>query len=566
MDNGNNQQHPIRVEVARIDARELIRQQAEELNQLQNENAQLRNTVDELANTVAMLRELVQQLRDEIARLKGQTPKPDIRPSILEGANSRDKEEGSEGEGSGEKGKKGKGRGKHPRKNKKNLLTFHEKRVVQPTHIPEGAVFKGYRPYTVQDIVFTSHNIQYLVARWRLPDGSYIDGELPEDIHGHYGPQLVSYILYQSHVCRVTEHLLLEQLHTVGVLISAGQLNNILLSNKEALQEEVDELLPAGIEADPQVQVDDTGGRHKGTNQYTTIIGNQWFSVFTTTDSKSRINFLRLLQGGKDEYVINEDTVAYLRGVGAAAYLPGYIGMSIGAKFTTLADWEQFLKGRNVTKQTEIRFVTEAALFASLIANDIPRDLGVHADDAGQFNAFVRSLCWIHEERHYRKLIMTDDQARADLDHVIDQIWEIYSNLKTYKLAPSKTAKEAIGKQFDAIFLQKTSSSSLNKQLQQTYQKKSELLQVLERPSTPLHNNSSETDARSAKIKLKISGGTRSDIGKEVRDMFLSLKQTCLKLKINFIEFLQDRVRGFYQIPRLAAIIRQRSDPTAEPG
>jgi hypothetical protein len=117
---------------------------------------------------------------------------------------------------------------------------------------------------------------------------------------------------YQYHACRVTEPLLLGQLHARGTLISAGQLNNILIQNKACYEEEVNELLVAGIVADNQVQVDDTGGRHDGNNQYTTIIGNQWFSVFTTTESKSRVNFLKLLQGSKEHFLINEDTIAYL--------------------------------------------------------------------------------------------------------------------------------------------------------------------------------------------------------------------------------------------------------------
>ena len=150
------------------------------------------------------------------------------------------------------------------------------------------------------------------MARWQLPDGSYIACELPKDVHGHYGPQLISYILHQYHACRVTEPLLLDQLHAFGILISAGQLNNILIENKDAFIEEVAELLPIAARVEGQVQADDTGGRHNGQNQYTTIIGNRWFSVFATTDSKSRVNFLKLLQGGKEEYVINEDTLDYL--------------------------------------------------------------------------------------------------------------------------------------------------------------------------------------------------------------------------------------------------------------
>ncbi|TJV12630.1 MAG: hypothetical protein E5Y35_01025, partial [Mesorhizobium sp.] len=41
--------------------------------------------------------------------------------------------------------------------------------------------------------------------------------------------------------------------------------------------------------------VDDTGARHGAVNGVCTQIGNDRFAVFTTTKSKSRLNFLRLL-------------------------------------------------------------------------------------------------------------------------------------------------------------------------------------------------------------------------------------------------------------------------------
>ena len=239
--------------------------------------------------------------------------------------------------------------------------------VIEPSNIPEGAVFKGYCPYIVQNIRFAASNTRYLLERWRLPDGSYIKGELPKDVHGHYGAELISYILHQYHACRVTEHLLLEQLHSIGILISAGQLNNILTENKEKFVEEVAELLPTAVKIDNQLAVDDTGGRHKGKNQYTTIIGNRWFSFFATTDSKSRINFLQLLQGGKREYIINEDTLSYLKEINASEYLLGYISLHVGSVFTTSADWEKFLKEWNITAESDKRFLTEAALYASVI-------------------------------------------------------------------------------------------------------------------------------------------------------------------------------------------------------
>jgi hypothetical protein len=357
----------------------------------------------------------------------------------------------------GKTGKLGQPKGK-PRK-KKTCLQIHATQVIQPINIPEGARFKGYRTYTVQDIVFKSYNTQYQTARWQLLDGSYIGGELPNGIHGHYGPELICYILHQYHACRVTEHLLLNQLRALGVLISAGQLNNILIENKGTFTKEVAELLPIAAKIEEQLQVDDTGGRHKGKNQYTTIIGNRWFTIFATTNSKSRINFLKLLQGGKDEYVVNADSVDYLRKVSVAGYLPGYVALHSGSRFTTIADWNQFLKERNIFRETEIRFVTEAALYASVIQNGMPRNLVIHSDDAGQFDIFYRSLCWIHEERHYRKLIMATERSRTELGCVRNQIWTIYKRLKAYKQAPEEKAIEIIKKQFDEIFQQKTSSA-----------------------------------------------------------------------------------------------------------
>jgi len=594
----------IQIPTTQVNAEDIIQQ-------LSDEKLQLHQVIDKMANALAMQKELIQQLRDEIARLKGQKPKPDIKPSKLEGQNRKPDWHKRIGPHDGQRktilfsqwvhvksleglslhvafstittaapilrtrsldisrlarriiksvrriGKPGQPKGK-PR-GKKTSLQIHETAVIQPMNIPEGSVFKGFKRYTVQDIVFKPHNIQYQLARWQLPDGSYIAGELPKDVDGHYGPELMAYILHQYHTCRVTEHLLLNELRARGILISAGQLNNILIENKEAFIEEVAELLPVAAKAEGQLQTDDTGGRHKGQNQYTTVIGNSLFSVFATTESKSKVNFLELLQCGKKEYLINEDTLDYLRQTKVSSYFPGYIALSLGSKFTTSVCFELFLKERNITGEVEVRFLTEAALYASVIATGIPRNLGVHSDDAGQFDVFVHSLCWIHEERHYRKLIMTTDEAQADLERVIDQIWSIYQDLKRYKESPNEGSKELIEKKFDEIFQQTTSSATLNHQLEKTYKKKEELLRVLERPETFLHNNCSETDARAAKIKLKISGGTRSDEGRRVRDTFLSLQQTCLKLGINFIAFLRDRVRGLYVIPRLAMVIRERT-------
>ena len=59
----------------------------------------------------------------------------------------------------------------------------------------------------------------------------------------------------------------------------------------------------------------------------------------------------------------------------------------------------------------------------------------------------------------------------------------------------------------------------------------------------PLHTNLSEGHLRDYVKKRKISGGTRSESGRQARDTFASLKKTCRELGVNFWAYLQDRVR-----------------------
>ena len=87
----------------------------------------------------------------------------------------------------------------------------------------------------------------------------------PESIQGrHFGPGRVRYLLYQHHHCQVTEGLLLEQLREWGIDICAGQINALLLGDKEGFHTENDELLATGLAGSSYVTVDDTDSRHQG--------------------------------------------------------------------------------------------------------------------------------------------------------------------------------------------------------------------------------------------------------------------------------------------------------------
>jgi len=81
----------------------------------------------------------------------------------------------------------------------------------------------------------------------------------------------------------------------------------------------------------------------------------------------------------------------------------------------------------------------------------------------------------------------------------------------------------------------------------------------LDYPKLPLHNNLSENDIREYVMRRKISGSTRSEVGRMCRDTFVSLKKTCVKHGIRFWDFLIDRHMRHYTIPRLALLVKKKA-------
>jgi len=170
----------------------LVREFIEENQQLRLENQQLH-----LENQ--QLKYEVQNLKDEIAILKNQPPRPKIEPSKLEKAKESTgnrKENWSKGS-----------------KNQKLIIDREEKIEIPPDQIPRGAIFKGYKSHTVQELIIRTETTRYLLAQWQLPDKTYIFAKLPAELEGqHFGPKLRTYILHQHHANRVTQNRIYDDL------------------------------------------------------------------------------------------------------------------------------------------------------------------------------------------------------------------------------------------------------------------------------------------------------------------------------------------------------------------
>jgi hypothetical protein len=493
------------------------------------------------------LEETVQQLRAEIAVLKGQKPRPQIAPSRLEQPAARPPLA---------EGQKRPGSQKRP-KNAQLTIT-QEIRVPFPDP-PAGSVSKGYEAYTVQELVIRAEATRYLRERIVTADGQTLLAPLPADVlpGQHFGPNLISHILHQYHNNHVTQPLLQDELAQRGILISAGQINHILTQDKDVFHQEKAELLPAGLAGAPYIQVDDTAARHQGKNGYCTHIGNEFFAYFASTDTKSRLNFLTVLRGEHCDYVINEVALAYWEKYELSAALIAALAAG-PTYFVDAAAWNAHLHTLGVTGARLLRLTTEGALLGSLIAHGVSPQLVVLSDGAGQFVILVHAACWVHAERPLARMIPHNEEHRLVIEQLRQQLWELYQDLKAYRQDPQPAQVPALTARFEALCGQRTGYPNINNVLRDLRAHQADLLRVLERPAVPLHNNAAESDIRDYAKKRKISGSTRSDDGRRCRDTFASLKKTCRKLAIRFLDYLQDRVRGLGQVPRLAALIRQR--------
>ncbi|MBP2490940.1 hypothetical protein JOH50_006736 [Rhizobium leguminosarum] len=500
------------------------------IEKLEADNRKLREDNDLLRVENTRLKVDNQLLRDEIARLKNLPPRPPFRPSGMDQATS-DKTVAGSRKPARRRGPKG----------DKGSVTREE---VLPANAPPGSRFKGYKDCVVRDLVVRAEVVRYRRECWVAPDGRTIVAPLPAGIKGGYGASLRRFCLMLHSHGQVTTQRLTTLLNDVGVEISKRQVIRFLTERLDGFHAEDAAVLHAGLVSAPFVTVDDTGARHANRNFHTTQIGGEHFTAFRTAPSKSRLNFLALLRGNYQDYVLNDAAFTFLEDRQVDPALLARLNTRQPRRFANQVPFLEYLaaNGIDIFDKEIIRPFAEAGIWGAIRHHGLVGNAVIVSDDAGQFRVGTHALCWVHAERLLHKLMPATPGQVRHVETLRDLIWRFYKALKAYQRRPDPRAARSLQARFDRIFSLRTGYGDLDKLLFRLRRRKAELLRVLERPETPLHTNASERDLRGFVIKRKISGGTVSRNGRQARDSMLGLMKTCQKLGLSFWHYLGDRL------------------------
>jgi hypothetical protein len=348
------------------------------------------------------------------------------------------------------------------------------------------------------------------------------------------------------------------------ITISAGQLSNFLIKDHDVFHKEKDALYEAGLRSSPWQNIDETTTRVKAQNYYCQILCNPLYTAYFTTENKSRLTVIDVLQNFRERaFLLNREAFSYIDIFNLSAPVIQQLKYFPQEQQLGQDEFLSFLdKGLPHLGPQQRNHVIDAAAIAAYHAQmEFPVVRLLICDDAPQFKLVTQqlALCWVHDGRLYKKLDPCISHHRQLLDSFLEKYWDFYKKLRGYRDNPTPEEHIRLNNEFDQLFSTETGYYALDQRIAKTKLKKPSMLIVLDHPEIPLHNNSAELGARKRVRKRVVSYGTRTNEGTKVWDTFMSLAVTVKKLGINFYNYLYDRISGTFEMPNLADLIAQRA-------
>jgi hypothetical protein len=408
-------------------------------------------------------------------------------------------------------------------------------------------------------------NIRFLKEKFYSPSQqqTYL-AALPAGYAGEFGPGIRSLVLTLYYGSEMTEPKIVELLQNIGVHISDGQISNLLIKENESWHAEKQAVYRAGLASSSWQHSDDTGTRVNGQNQHCHVVGNPLYTAYFTRPGKDRLTLIGILQDVTEPpFLLNESTSAWLEQFDTPRWAQQIVAAWPQGRLLTRAELTDRVETQlaRLNEQQQARILEAAALTAYHQQTEMPIVSNLLTDDAPQFRFITRdhSLCWVHDGRHYKKLmpfVAYHQQLLADFRR---QFWEFYRRLDAYRADPTPERAAQLDQEFDQLFSQVTGYDELDKRIAKTKAKKDRLLKVFTYPEMPLHNNPAELAARRRVRKRDISFGPRTPDGAAAWDTFMTLAATAKQLGVSFYAYIYDRVTGARALPDLADIIRERT-------
>jgi hypothetical protein len=96
-------------------------------------------------------------------------------------------------------------------------------------------------------------------------------------------------------------------------------------------------------------------------------------------------------------------------------------------------------------------------------------------DDAPQFTLVTEelALCWVHEGRHYKKLLPSIPYHQARLEAFVQRFWTYYDQLLGYREQPTPAETTRLAGEFETLFTTVTGYQALDERITKTRAKKS---------------------------------------------------------------------------------------------